>query len=465
MLSQPPNTILLIEDEPSLALTYEEYLRRASYGVTVAQNGADAMACLRQFRPDAIVLDLHLPDIDGIELLRQARALYPHVPVVVVTADASPQVALAAMREGATDFILKPFNAPRLTLTLRHTLERQALEQELTEWRQALGHSRYYDFIGQSPPMQAVYRIIESVAASKACVFITGESGTGKELAAQALHQSSPRRAHSIISINCGAIPHDLLESTLFGHVKGAFTGAVNDATGAAKAADGGTLFLDEVCELPLELQVKLLRFLQTSEVTPVGGSKAEKVDVRIVAATNRNPQAEVKAGRLREDLYYRLHVVPLDMPPLRERDDDVLLLAEHFLQKFSDEEGKDFTNIAPEAASLLRRADWPGNVRQLENVVRSIVVMHQGPSLTLAMLPEELQTSARTIADYQPSATAAPQLVALAVKPLWQMEKEAILQALSLTQNDVARAATLLEVSPSTLYRKLHSWRRGEPA
>lgn len=448
-------SILLVEDDPVSAELYEAALRRENYFVVSAATGTEASSCLRQFRPAAMILDLHLPDANGIDILRESRATYPQMPVIVVTGDTSPQAALAAISEGACDFIQKPFSSARLTVTLRNALERVALEREVVEWRQALGQSNCHGFVGQSPAMLAVYRIIDSVAASKASVFITGESGTGKELAAQALHKGSPRRAKPFIAINCGAIPRELLESTLFGHMKGSFTGATADHVGAAKAADGGTLFLDEIGELPLDLQVKLLRFLQTGEIMPVGSNKAESVDVRIIAATNRKPREEVEQGRLREDLFYRLHVVPLEMPPLRERDDDVLLLSEHFLRLFSAEENKHFTALDPEVASLFRRYDWPGNVRQLENVLRAVVVMHEGSVVKPSMLPDSLQSSplpARKI-------TTTPRET-VPIKPLWLVEKEAILQALAYTMQDVSRAAAYLEVSPSTLYRKLQAWK-----
>lgn len=463
MTFAPPQTILIVEDAISLAKTYEEYLQRENYNVITEYTGKSALACLNEFRPSAVILDLHLPDINGLEILRQTHAVHPNLPIIVVTADTSPKAAIAAMNEGAFDFILKPFSAARLTVTLRNALERLALEKELLEWRQVLGQNNYHGFIGQSGPMLAVYRVIESVAVSKASVFITGESGTGKDMAAQALHAASPRRANPFIAINCGAIPHDLLESTLFGHVKGAFTGAVSDHSGAAKNANGGTLFLDEVGEMPLELQVKLLRFLQTGEITPVGSTKTETVDVRIVAATNRNPQEDVKTGRLREDLYYRLHVVPLEMPPLRDRDDDILQLADYFLQKFCNEEGKMFTTFAPEVVQLFRRYDWPGNVRQLENVMRTIIVLHEGTVVLPAMLPEKLQQLSDINTNLTPKSlepSAGKDLRTYSVRPLWQVEKETILHTLNLTQQDVAKAAILLEVSPSTLYRKLQAWK-----
>jgi two-component system repressor protein LuxO len=457
-----PN-ILLVEDDPTLALTYEEYLRAEPYQVMTVATGKEALNVLAAFKPAAVVLDLHLPDMHDFQILKHLRKAYPKTPVIVITADSTPEIALEAMREGAFDFVAKPFSKARLIVTLNNALERVALEQEVLEWRRCLGSSPYRGFIGNAPSMLAVYRIIDSVAASKASVFITGESGTGKELAAHALHNASQRHLNPFVAINCGAIPATLMESTLFGHVKGAFTGTVADAQGAARRADGGTLFLDEVAELTPELQVKLLRFLQTGEMTPVGSNATIHVDVRIIAATNRKPQDEIKDGRLREDLFYRLHVVPLEMPPLRERDDDILLLADHFLTKYNAEEGKDFMAFTPEVFRVLRDYDWPGNVRELENVVRSIVVMYHGPYVGLDMLPEKLMARKTATGAPVSGPSSSASETQPTIQPLWRVEKEAILDALEVTHQDVAKAAALLEVSPSTLYRKLQAWKAAE--
>lgn len=466
MPSVPTPHILLVEDNQPLAHTYEEYLKGAGYAVMIVGTGGAAQRALSQGGFAAAVLDVELPDMTGIDILRFIRREDLKLPAIVITAHGSINIAVEAMREGAFDFIVKPFPAARLRVTLQNALQHQKLTQEVQQLRGALQLTCYYDFIGESPVMQAVYRTIDAVAASKASVFISGESGTGKELAAQALHKASPRRGSAFVALNCGAIPDNLLESQIFGHVKGAFTGAVSDHPGAGKAADGGTLFLDEVGELPLELQVKLLRFLQTGEMQAVGGSKAVKVDTRIVAATNRDPLAEVKAGRFREDLYYRLHVVPLEMPPLREREDDVLLLAQHFLQKFAVEDGKHFATLAPATASLFRRYAWPGNVRQLENLMRNIVVLHDGEAVLPEMIPEPLRAEmiqAESVKGTDTSLQTKPATtpsVSATVVPLWLVEKTAILAALEATSQDVPRAAALLEVSPSTLYRKLQSWK-----
>ncbi len=465
--------ILLIEDAAPLARVYTEYMRADSYRVTAVATGAAALAALGEATPDAVVLDLKLPDMDGLEILRHVRRQMPDTAVVVITAHGSVSTAVDAMRDGAFDFIVKPFNAARLNVTLRNALEQRRLSSIVRRYRADLERDRFFDFIGASAPMQAVYRTIEHVATSKASVFITGESGTGKELAADAIHRASPRRAGPFIALNCAAIPKDLLESEIFGHVRGAFTGATGDRVGAAAAADGGTLFLDEVCEMAPDLQVKLLRFVQTETVRPVGGMHAARVDVRFVCATNRDPRAEVEAGRFREDLYYRLHVVPLHLPPLRERGEDPLILARHFLNVYGSEEGHRFTGFAPEVEALIARYDWPGNVRQLQNVVRNIVVLNPGGQVGLEMVPAPLDAAAAG-ADRPAAAAAIEPLAATApspaepptdtpIRPLWLMEKELIREALRVCDDDVPRAASLLEISPSTIYRKLQLWRAEE--
>ena len=456
--------VLLVEDTAPLACIYQQYLQADGYKVVTEDVGRGAMARLDHGAPVALILDLLLPDVNGLEVLDYAHRLYPDLPIIVVTVTNSIDVAVEAMRRGAYDYIVKPFTSTRLTTTLRNALEHKDLAREVTEWRQILGHEKFHRFVGQSPAMQSVYRTIDAVAASKASVFLLGENGTGKEMAAEAIHRASPRRDQPFVPLNCAAIPHDLLESTIFGHVKGAFTGAVSDQIGAAKAAHGGTLFLDEICEMPVDLQTKLLRFVQTGEIMPVGGQRADYVDVRIISATNRDPAEEIANRRFREDLFYRLHVVPVELPPLRDRGDDVLILASHFLARFNAEETKSFTGLSPEVASLFRRYEWPGNVRQLENVLRNVVVLHDGPTVTEDLLPKNFQDFIAT-RDVPAANQNAIRLQAQAapdeaIQPLWLMEKQAILAALDHTGHDIPRAAVLLEVSPSTLYRKLQAWK-----
>ncbi len=568
-MSQPAARILVVEDTPTQAELATAFLNGLGHEVRVAVTAGSALEQVRDWQPDAMLLDLQLPDFSGFELMRQLRAEAIECAVVVATANGSVNTAVEAMREGAADFLVKPFARARLVTTIANVLEKRALAAELKSVRAKLDRGSFVGFIGGSPPMQGVYRTIESVAASKASVFIVGESGTGKELAAEAVHRSSPRRGKAFVPINCGAIPRDLLESEIFGHVRGAFTGATADRVGAAKLADGGTLFLDEIGEMPLEMQVKLLRFIQTGTLQPVGSSRLERVDVRFVCATNRDPMAEVEAGRFREDLFYRLYVVPVDLPPLRARGDDVLLIARHFLSQFSREEGRRFTGFSPEAEQALLAYSWPGNVRQLQNVVRNIVVLHDAEAVTPAMLPglvlrgsrptmariapesapqpasgpapqpelasagpaaeqarplaglemvtaivpaaaiAQAQLQAQAQAPAQDEAGEPPRAVPVAdafaavpdmlaplprpapapmpaeadavrarpaepvfaqaftqaaapldIVPLSVMERKMIMAALQRTGNDVPRAAAMLEVNPSTIYRKLQAWR-----
>jgi len=311
--------------------------------------------------------------------------------------------------------------------------------------------------------MQAVYRIIDAAAPSKATVFITGESGTGKEVCAEAIHKQGQRRKAKFVALNCAAIPRDLMESEIFGHVKGAFTGASSDRQGAASQADGGTLFLDEVCEMDLDLQSKLLRFIQTGTFQKVGGNKVESVDVRFVCATNRVPLDEVNEGRFREDLYYRLHVVPLHLPPLRERGDDIIEIAKQFLTAYSEEESKNFKRFSPESEVIFRRYDWPGNVRQLQNVIRNIVVLHDQEIVEKSHLPPPLDS---VLAGQKPAEPpqSKPEVEAeiesnTVIRPLATVERETIETAIAICEGNIPKAAALLEVSPSTIYRKKQAW------
>ncbi|HYH36620.1 MAG TPA: sigma-54 dependent transcriptional regulator [Azospirillum sp.] len=455
MLSGPA-TVLLVEDTPSLARVYAEYLKKEAFTVVAVETGAAALEAVSDGVPRIVLLDLQLPDMHGMEVLRRIEAQGLPCAVVVITAHGSVNVAVEAMRHGAYDFLVKPFSAERLVVTVRNAVERLRLAQLVDTYQKDLARTRYHGFIGSSLAMQAVYRIIDSAAASRATVFITGESGTGKEVCAEAIHRQSPRGDKPFVAINCGAIPKDLMESEIFGHMKGSFTGAVADREGAAARADGGTLFLDEICELEPNLQTKLLRFIQTGTFMPVGGSKLEKVDLRIVCATNRDPLKEVEEGRFREDLYYRLHVIPIHLPALREREDDVIEVARHYLAEYAREEGKGFQSFAPEAEQVLRLYHWPGNVRQLQNVVRNIVVLHDGDTVLPGMLPPPLAPQG---AAPSPPAAVASGAGPKTIRPLWQVEKDAIENAIAACDGNIPRAAALLDISASTIYRKRLAW------
>jgi two-component system, repressor protein LuxO len=462
---EPQPRILLVEDTASLAAVYGEYLRGAGFASRHARTAEEAFRLAGQEKPDCVLLDLRLPDSDGLTVLRVLRRDSPDLPVVVMTAHGSVATAVDAMRAGAADFLVKPFAAERLAVTLTNAVERAALRREVRDLAAARPRTSFQGFIGAAPGMQAVYRILETAASSRATVFITGESGTGKELAAEAVHRLSPRRDGPFIAINCAAIPKDLIESEVFGHVRGAFTGAVADRQGAAAAADGGTLFLDELCEMDLALQGKLLRFIQTGSFQPVGSTQLRRTDVRFVCATNRDPLLEVREGRFREDLYYRLHVVPVSLPPLRDRGADVVTIAEAMLARSAAEEGRAFRGLAEDAKTALLAHRWPGNVRELENAVRTAVVLHDGEWVTAAMLPQTLQNATLRDGAAPPAPTPRPAPARAdadrtrQIRPLAEIEREAIERAVELCDGNIPKAAAHLGISPSTLYRKRLAW------
>jgi two-component system repressor protein LuxO len=457
--------VLLIEDSPSVAEIYLGYLRSEPYQLTHVTTGAEALAVIEQALPHALLLDLHLPDMNGMAILREVIRRSLPTSVVIITAHGSIDLAVEAMRSGAFDFLVKPFKADRLLVTLRNALEKQRL-MRIVQTLQEDARTGYGGFIGASLAMQAVYRIIDSAAPSKATVFITGESGTGKEVCAETIHRRSPRHEGPFIVLNCAAIPRDLMESEIFGHVRGAFTGATSERKGAAALAHGGTLFLDEVCDLQLDLQTKLLRFIQTGTFQMVGSGRTEKVDVRFICATNRDPLREVDVGRFREDLYYRLHVIPIYLPPLRERDTDILAIAQGFLGDYAAEEGKSFKRFSPEVQAILLDYDWPGNVRQLQNVIRHIVVLNDAEVVTPNMLPPPLGRSEQPVATSKAGVVAQKQFQeeptvksVTAIRTLEQIEREAIEEAIALCDGNIPKAAALLDISASTIYRKRQAW------
>ncbi|MFT7139298.1 MAG: two-component system repressor protein LuxO [Sulfitobacter sp.] len=449
-------SLLMVEDSLSLAAIYMGYLKDESLDVRHVATLSDSIEYLQHTVPDIILLDIELSDGNGLDLLKEVMNRGLQTDVIVMTAHGSTDMAGHAIRTGAFDFLTKPFDAHRLQVTVTNAVEHLSLSKKVQIFS-ALERDRYGRFVGQSLPMQAVYRIIDSVAVSDATAFIVGESGTGKELAAEAVHEKSKRANSAFHAINCGAIPSELMESELFGHVKGAFTGATCSRDGAATIADGGTLFLDEICEMELELQKKLLRFIQGGEFQRVGSNKIEHVDIRFVCATNKDPMAEVREGRFREDLYYRLHVIPLRLPPLRERGDDILMIARTFLAEVSDKEQKSFMTFNAEVEKIFMDYDWPGNVRELQNTIQNIVVLNDGEEVALHMLPMQV------LSGNKPEATASdsgdqsekPQII----EPLWVTEKRAIEWAIEQSDGNVNRAAGLLEVAPSTIYRKVQSW------
>lgn len=467
----PPRPILLVEDTPSLQMVYRSVLASAGHRVTVAGTAAEGLARFRETDPHVVLLDLVLPDRDGLDLMQDMLTLRPETNVIVITANGSINKAVEAMRAGAHEFLVKPFDEQRFLGAVENAgplgrarpVANRRPSPEPAPQPAALAGA----FLGSSEPMQRIHAKIRSAARSMATVFITGESGTGKELCALAVHDTSPRAAGPFIALNCGAIPQDLLESEVFGHVKGSFTGAIADKPGAAAAADGGTLFLDEICEMAPALQTKLLRFLQTSTVQPVGATRPRKVNVRIVCATNRDPLDAVRRGHFREDLYYRLYVVPIHMPPLRDRGNDVIEIAEAALARFASEEGRRFDGLDQDVQALFRRHPWPGNVRQVLNVIRNVVVLNEGGRVTPQMLPDDLATpDAFAGAPLTPPdeglSDEALTLEGLVGRTLSQIEQMVIEATIARHGGSVPKAARVLDVSPSTLYRKLEGWAKG---
>ena len=379
-----PKRILIVDDEPSIRMVLRAHLNRSGYQVTAAENGAEAVALLRNEAFQLVVSDLKMPVMGGMEVLEHCQIEYPGLPVILITAHGTVDSAVEAIKRGAQDYITKPFDSDELLPIIEKALRTEEKgRSELHE--DAAGR---FKIIGQTARMKGVYGMIEKVACSPTTVLITGESGTGKELVARALHENSDRSGAPFIQVNCGAIPENLFESELFGHEKGAFTGAVAGKPGKFELADGGTLFLDEVGELPKDMQVKLLRVLQDGQFERVGGVRSKTVDVRLVAATNRVLEEEVKAGRFREDLFYRLNVIPIKLPPLRDRSDDIPLLVEHFLQKFNERLGAEVQGIRPDAMAALLSHKWPGNIRELENLIERSVLLAEDTMLSLADLP-----------------------------------------------------------------------------
>ncbi|MCU0826909.1 MAG: sigma-54 dependent transcriptional regulator [Tabrizicola sp.] len=462
--SRPP--LLLIEDTISLQMVYRSILTSAGYRVSVAGSAVEGLSLFQSLKPAVVLLDLILPDRDGLELMQELLSLQPDTSVIAITANGSVNRAVEAMRAGAHDFLVKPFDENRFLSAVQNALAERSRQPEgptpvVPPDRPGLTDAS--GFIGSSEAMARIHATIASVARSMATVFITGESGTGKELCALAVHANSNRANGPFIALNCGAIPQDLLESEVFGHMKGSFTGAISDKQGAATAADGGTLFLDEICEMAPALQTKLLRFLQTSTVQPVGATRPKKVNVRIVCATNRDPLDAVRRGQFREDLYYRLFVVPIHMPPLRDRGQDVIEIAEAALYRFSEEEGRQFHGLDPTVRALLLRHPWPGNVRQLLNVIRNVVVLNQGGWVTLDMLPPGLSDAPPPSlgpAKYPEQPEENPTDHSLVGLTLAEAERRLIEATVAHYGGSIPRAARVLDVSPSTLYRKIEGWK-----
>jgi two-component system response regulator PilR (NtrC family) len=443
-------SILVVDDEDIMREILQTLLEREGYDVRLASSGTEALALARGSSFDAAVVDVMMPEMDGLTTLDEIKKLDEDLPVIMITAFASVETAIAAMKRGAFDYITKPFKNDEVLVVLRNATERRRLETENKVLRQSLQerYSKFGNIIGRSPRMRQVFDLIIQAAPSRSTILIQGESGTGKELVARAIHTNSPRTDRGFVTVNSGNLPPDLLESNLFGHVKGAFTGAVYPKKGLFELADKGSIFFDEIGNIPLETQPKLLRVMQEREFMRLGGVENIKVDVRIIAATNVDLHRMMEEGRFREDLYYRLHVITIQLPPLRDRKDDVPLLVQHFLRKYGEENQKTDLELAPEALDLLSDYDWPGNVRELENAIERAVVLSANRRIGPDLIPEQVRSSR----SFQiPQLVLPPEGVSFK-QVITDFEKRLIESTLETAGGVQKKAAELLHIKPTTL-------------
>jgi two-component system NtrC family response regulator len=448
--------ILIIDDDTSLRRVLEYNLQEEGYQVQTAASGEEGLYWFGQSQPNLVITDMNMPGMDGLMVLKSIKERSPETLVIIITAFGTVDVAVEAMKTGAHDYITKPFNRDELRLTVKNALQFSGLAEENKRLKHELSDKTdFRTIVGSSKEMEKVFDVVRKVADTEAAVLITGESGTGKELVARSIHANSLRRDAPFVAINCAAIPRDLLESELFGHVKGAFTGAVRDKTGKFQLADGGTLFLDEVGDLPVELQPKLLRALQEREVEPVGGTTVQKLDVRIVSATNLDIDKAIVDGGFREDLYYRLSVIPIHLPPLRERRNDIPLLIRYFCGKHGGEK----ISIAKDALETLVRYSWPGNVRELENTVERLLIMRNGDVIGLDELPAKLLAGS--------TAGTGSAIVQLPDEgyPLEQLEREVVVMALERNGWNQTAAARFLRIPRHTLIYRVEKYGIALPA
>ena len=471
-LDPSPLSVLVIDDEPSLQRYFEYNIQAMGFRVRVGGSLADLFRMLEEETYTVLFLDLMLPDGESLDSLPQIVENYPDLSVALVSAHGTIPKAVAAIQGGAVNFLQKPVSPEQLESTLHSAARLWRLKREVNELRRKLEPAHEFQgMIGQSETMLNLYNTIEhSLSRTMAPVMITGESGTGKELVAKAIHVCGPRAKKPFIAINCAAIPRDLLESELFGHEKGAFTGAIERHEGCFERANKGTLFLDEICEMDLNTQPKLLRVLQEQSFTRVGGNKQIEVSVRIISATNRDPLGMLEDGSFREDLYYRLNVLPIDLPPLRERREDIMAIAGHFLREFTAQNEKSFENFDTETRAFLENYGWSGNVRELRNIIEQVVVLNDGILVKAEMLPEKIRMSVDpsvvmrakeasdpgfNIEDALPVQSVRPE----DLKPFWQTERDEIQMALNVCRGNVQEVARRMEISPATLYRKIDKY------
>ncbi|MGB7062015.1 MAG: sigma-54 dependent transcriptional regulator [Candidatus Zixiibacteriota bacterium] len=448
--------ILVVDDEESMCKFMEIMLKKEGYSVSSSQDAAAALEQIKGENYDLVIADLMMPEMSGIELLSRAKSVNPELDFIMMTAFASVDSAIEALKKGAFDYITKPFKVDEIKIAVSKSLEQRKIARENVQLKKELKvRSDFDSLVGNSPEMAKLKKMAERIARSDSTVLIEGESGTGKELIARAMHFRSPRSDKPFVTINCAALPENLLESELFGHVKGSFTGAIKDKEGLLKTADGGTFFLDEVGMTSPAIQAKLLRVLEEKEITPVGGTTPVKVDLRLIAATNADLEQEVKLGNFRADLYYRLHVIPIAIPPLRERKDDIRLLSSYFVRKYCSRMQVKEKTIAEEAMKRLLSCKWPGNVRELENAIEHAVLLSRGEQITEQDLPQKIKEEKEPdlITEAQPTAPA-----------LEMIEKAYIFWVLNQTGWQKSKAASILGIDSSTLYRKIEKYKLSSP-
>ncbi len=453
-----PDRILVVDDEEASRKGLRALLTREGYRVEEAADGAEALEKARAFRPAVVIADLVMPRMDGLALTKALQDDLPFAAIIILTGQGTIETAVQAIKAGAYDYLTKPVDLTRLTLVLNKALERAGIAREVALLRRRVEAGEGPALLGRSGPMKEVLRQVELAAASAAPVLVLGESGTGKELVARALHALSPRAKGPFVGVNCAAIPETLLESEIFGHEKGAFTGAAERRIGCFEMADGGTLLLDEVGEMHPAVQAKFLRVLEDGSFRRIGGKGEIRVDVRVVAATNKEPAAAIKDGALREDLFYRLNVFPIALPPLRERPEDIPLLAEAFLQASAAKNGRSVKAFSPEALRALQQYPWPGNVRELRNAIERAVILCRGEAIEPAHLPEALRRP-------QAAPGATPSLALSIGTTVEEAEKTLILQTLDFAGQNKTRAAEILGISLKTLHNKLNRYRTTESA
>ena len=441
--------ILIIDDEKNIREGLATALEMDGYNTVVAENGEKGLECVNKGDIDLVITDLRMPGISGEEVLQKITSEIPGLPVIVLTGHGSIDSAVSAMHSGAYDFLTKPLNLEHLSLVVKRALKNRELQRQNKQLQEEISKSKPFEsIIGKSAEMQKIYQMIQKVAGSKASVLITGESGVGKELVAHAIHNLSPRKNNPLVIVNCSALSESLLESELFGHEKGAFTGAAARKRGRFELANGGTIFLDEIGEINQSIQVKILRVLQDKRFERVGGEETLEVDVRVIAATNRDLEEEIKKGNFREDLFYRLNVVHIHVPPLRDRKDDIPLLINEFMQEFAKENGKDIKNIDNHARAALYKYSWPGNIRQLKNCMESAVVMCSSDTITLNDLPPTIKSESSANSMQIPFGVT-----------LEEAEKIIIQQTLAQNQGNKSKTAEVLGIGRKTLHRKLDEY------